>query len=279
MSLLTLHDFHRPLGNTGLRVSPLGLGTVKLGRDQGVKYPSGFTIPDDQEALQLLGLARELGINLLDTAPAYGNSEERLGPLLRGQRQDWVIVSKVGEEFDNGLSHFDFSAAHTRRSVERSLKRLETDYIDLVLVHSNGDDLSILREEDVYETLAELKQAGLIRGFGFSGKTVEGGLLALERGDCAMVTYNLGEQQERPVLDYAARHAKGVLIKKALASGHVCLDSGIDPVRASFELIFAHPGVGSAIVGTINPLHLAHNVAVAAEVIVGTKSGNTGSAE
>jgi len=274
-----LHELHRPLGSTGLSVSPLGLGTVKLGRDQGVKYPSGFTIPDDQQALQLLGLARELGINLLDTAPAYGTSEERLGPLLRGQRQDWVIVSKVGEEFDNGLSHFDFSAAHTRRSVERSLKRLETDYIDLVLVHSNGDDLSILREEDVYQTLAELKQAGLIRGFGFSGKTVEGGLLALERGDCAMVTYNLGEQQERPVLDYAARHAKGVLIKKALASGHVCLDSGIDPVRASFELIFAHPGVGSAIVGTINPLHLAHNVAVAAEVIVGTKSGNTGSAE
>ena len=274
-----LHELHRPLGSTGLSVSPLGLGTVKLGRDQGVKYPSGFTIPDDQQALQLLGLARELGINLLDTAPAYGTSEERLGPLLRGQRQDWVIVSKVGEEFDKGLSHFDFSAAHTRRSVERSLKRLETDYIDLVLVHSNGDDLSILREEDVYQTLAELKQAGLIRGFGFSGKTVEGGLLALERGDCAMVTYNLGEQQERPVLDYAARHAKGVLIKKALASGHVCLDSGIDPVRASFELIFAHPGVGSAIVGTINPLHLAHNVAVAAEVIVGTKSGNTGSAE
>ncbi|MEQ9726415.1 aldo/keto reductase [Pseudomonas sp. WHRI 8822A] len=274
-----LHSLHRPLGSTGLSVSPLGLGTVKLGRDQGVKYPNGFTIPDDQQALQLLGLARELGINLLDTAPAYGSSEQRLGPLLRGQRQDWVIVSKVGEEFDNGLSHFDFSAAHTRRSVERSLKRLETDYIDLILVHSNGDDLSILRDEGVYETLAELKQAGLIRGFGFSGKTVEGGLLALERGDCAMVTYNLGEQQERAVLDYAASHAKGVLIKKALASGHVCLDSGVDPVRASFELIFAHPGVGSAIVGTINPLHLAHNVAVAAEVIGGTKSGNTGSAQ
>ncbi|MDD1510111.1 aldo/keto reductase [Pseudomonas sp. CNPSo 3701] len=274
-----LHSLHRPLGSTGLSVSPLGLGTVKLGRDQGVKYPNGFTIPDDQQALQLLGLARELGINLLDTAPAYGTSEQRLGPLLRGQRHDWVIVSKVGEEFDNGLSHFDFSAAHTRRSVERSLKRLETDYIDLVLVHSNGDDLAILQHEAVYDTLAELKQAGLIRGFGFSGKTVEGGLLALERGDCAMVTYNLGEQQERPVLDYAASHAKGVLIKKALASGHVCLDSGVDPVRASFELIFGHPGVASAIVGTINPLHLAHNVAVAAEVIVGTKSGNRGSAE
>ena len=87
-----LHSLHRPLGSTGLSVSPLGLGTVKLGRDQGVKYPNGFTIPDDQQALQLLGLARELGINLLDTAPAYGSSEQRLGPLLRGQRQDLSLI-------------------------------------------------------------------------------------------------------------------------------------------------------------------------------------------
>ena len=121
----TLHGLDRPLGDTGLVVSPLGLGTVKLGRDQGVKYPSGFTIPDDREARQLLDLARELGINLIDTAPAYGRSEERLGPLLRGQRDAWVIVSKVGEEFEGGQSRFDFSPAHTRLSLERSLKRLE----------------------------------------------------------------------------------------------------------------------------------------------------------
>ena len=188
MSQPTLHDFHRPLGSTGLLVSPLGLGTVKLGRDQGVKYPSGFQIPDDDEARMLLKLSRDLGINLIDTAPAYGRSEERLGPLLRGQRQDWVIVSKVGEEFVDGQSSHDFSAAHTRRSVERSLKRLETDFIDLVLVHSDGNDLAILNECEVYETLAELKREGKIRGFGLSGKTVEGGLKALETGDCAMVT-------------------------------------------------------------------------------------------
>lgn len=265
----SLHHLHRPLGDTGLRVSPLGLGTVKLGRDQGVKYPSGFTIPDDTEARQLLALARDLGINLIDTAPAYGRSEERLGPLLRGQRQDWVIVSKVGEEFEAGQSHFDFSPAHTRRSVERSLQRLETDVIDLVLVHSDGNDMAVLRDSGVYETLAELKQAGKIRAFGLSGKTVEGGLLALERGDCAMVTYNLNEQGERPVLDYAAQHAKGLLVKKGLASGHVCLAPGVDPVRASFELIFGHPGVTSAIIGTINPLHLSHNVATAAAVLGG----------
>ncbi|MWK55925.1 aldo/keto reductase [Pseudomonas otitidis] len=265
----SLHHLHRPLGDTGLQVSPLGLGTVKLGRDQGVKYPSGFTIPDDAEARQLLALARDLGINLIDTAPAYGRSEERLGPLLRGQRQDWVIVSKVGEEFEAGQSHFDFSPAHTRRSVERSLQRLETDVIDLVLVHSDGNDVAVLRDSGVYETLAELKQAGKIRAFGLSGKTVDGGLLALERGDCAMVTYNLNEQGERPVLDYAAQHAKGLLVKKGLASGHVCLAPGVDPVRASFELIFGHPGVTSAIIGTINPLHLSHNVATAAAVLGG----------
>ena len=63
MSLPTLHDFQRPLGSTGFQVSPLGLGTVKLGRDQGVKYPTGFTIPDDGEARMLLAQARELGIN------------------------------------------------------------------------------------------------------------------------------------------------------------------------------------------------------------------------
>lgn len=264
--MTSLHDLHRSLGSTGLRVSPLGLGTVKFGRDQGVKYPNGFTIPDDASVRRLLDQARDLGINLIDTAPAYGSSETRLGPLLRGQRQDWVIVSKVGEEFDNGHSHFDFTAAHTRFSVERSLKRLETDVIDLVLVHSDGNDLDAL-QAGVYDTLAALKAEGKIRGYGLSGKTVAGGLHALASGDCAMVTYNLNEQAERPVLDYAAEHGKAILIKKALASGHACLQDGEDPVQASFRLIFSHPVAASAIVGTINPHHLSHNVSIAAAII------------
>ena len=264
---MTLHDFHRPLGSTGLTVSPLGLGTVKLGRDQGVKYPNGFTIPDDQQALALINQARDLGINLLDTAPAYGISEERLGHLLQGQRHEWVIVSKVGEEFNAGQSSFDFSAAHTRFSVERSLQRLRTDYIELVLVHSNGEDMAILQEEEVYATLAALKQEGKIGGYGFSGKTAAGGILALEQGDCAMVTYNLNERDELPVIDYAAQHNKGILIKKALASGHICLADGVNPVQASFAMIFAHPAVSSAIVGTITPKNLQANAECIAQIL------------
>jgi aryl-alcohol dehydrogenase-like predicted oxidoreductase len=107
---------------------------------------------------------------------------------------DWVIVSKVGEEFDDGLSRHDFSAAHTRRSVERSLQRLETDFIDLVLVHSDGNDLAILERQRGLRDPRRTQAEGKIRGFGFSGKTVAGGLKALEQGDCAMVTYNLNEQ-------------------------------------------------------------------------------------
>lgn len=263
----SLHHLYRRFGSLGPLVSPLGLGTVKLGRNQGVKYPSGFELPDDQSALELLALARDLGINLLDTAPAYGISEQRLGTLLKGQRQHWVIVSKVGEEFVDGKSEFDFSARHTRFSVERSLKRLNTEHIEAVLVHSDGNDLHVLQQEEVYSELAKLKQEGKIGMFGFSGKTVAGGLLGLELGDCAMVTYNLNEQAEKPVLDYAAQHGKGILIKKALASGHACLAAGEDPVKASFELVFGHAGVTSAVVGTINPQHLHANVAQVAAVL------------
>lgn len=264
---MTLQPFWRALGTTGLRVSPLGLGTVKLGRSQGVKYPSSFEIPDDGKAANLLALSQDLGINLIDTAPAYGNSETRLGQLLHGQRDQWVIVSKVGEEFEQGLSHFDFSARHTRFSVERSLMRLQTDCLDLVLVHSNGDDLDILNHSDVYPTLSKLKEEGKIRGYGFSGKTPEGNRLALEQGDCIMVTYNLNERQEEAVIQEAALQHKGVLIKKALASGHACLAHDEDPVKRSFELLLRQPGVTSGIIGTINPHHLRENVAHALAVL------------
>ena len=247
-------------GSTDIAISPLGLGTVKLGRDQGVKYPESFVIPDDNKASELIALAKESGINLIDTAPAYGNSEERLGTLLKGQRNDWVICSKVGEEFDMGSSHFDFSAKHTRLSIERSLKRLNTDMIDIVLVHSDGNDLNIIQQTDVFETLSKIKEQGLIRAFGMSTKTADGGIKAAELSDGVMATYNLSYTDEQAVIDYCAQHNKGLLIKKAFASGHIC-QQGEDPIQASMNFIFSQPGVSSAIVGTINPKHLAANVA------------------
>jgi aryl-alcohol dehydrogenase-like predicted oxidoreductase len=112
----TLSMAHRALGNTGISVSVLGLGTVKLGRSEQLKYPAPFTLPDDDAARRLLDAARDAGINLLDTAPAYGSSEARLGALLAGRRHDWVICTKAGESFDAGRSRHDFSPAAIRHS-------------------------------------------------------------------------------------------------------------------------------------------------------------------
>jgi aryl-alcohol dehydrogenase-like predicted oxidoreductase len=257
----------RPFGNTGIDVSILGLGTVKLGRNQGVKYPNDFTIPNDREAADLIALSHDLGINLIDTAPAYGNSEERLGTLLQGQREKWIICSKVGEEFDDGQSRFDFSPEHTFFSVERSLKRLNTEVIDIVLIHSDGNDKKIIQEHGTLEALSQLKREGKIRAFGMSTKTVEGGLLAAKQSDGVMVTWNLQHDDEVPVIDYCLTHQKGVLIKKALASGHVATSSNHDPVQQSFDRIFGHAGVSSAIVGTINPEHLKSNAVKAAKAL------------
>ncbi|WP_020210056.1 aldo/keto reductase [Gilvimarinus chinensis] len=258
-----MSSFHqRPLGQSGLTLSAIGWGTVKLGRNQGVKYPSRFELPSDADAARLLDTAHECGINLLDTAPAYGISEERLGKLLGSSAHDWVISSKTGEEYIDGVSHFDFSAEHTRRSVERSLKRLNRDWLDIVLVHSDGNDVDVIENTGAFETLAKLKQEGYIRAFGMSTKTVAGGILAARESDCVMVTYNPGHTEEQPVIDECLRLNKGVLLKKALASGHLNSDDA-DPVQTSLDFAYAHKGVTSAIIGTINPQHLRDNIAKA----------------
>ncbi len=251
----------RPLGDTGILVSPLGLGTVKIGRDRQVKYPRGFTIPGDDAVRDLLALARELGINVVDTAPAYGNSEERLGALLP-HKQDWVIVTKVGEIFEHGVSRFDFSAAHARMSVERSLRRLGRDWVDVVLVHSDGNDMHIIEHEGVLDELARLKAEGLIRAYGMSTKTTEGGLWTVEHTDVVMATCNPRDVHDIPVIARARELGKGVLVKKGLMSGHADAAAGGGGIAAAMEFVFATPGVSCMITGTINPHHLRENAAI-----------------
>ena len=257
----------RPIAQTGIEVSPLGLGTVKLGRNQGVKYPQPFDLPTDKQVRDLLALAYDLGINLLDTAPAYGLSEQRLGKLLPNSRQNWVIETKVGEQFMQGESSFDFSAQGTRLSVETSLRALKTDYLDMILIHSNGEDERILREEAVLDTLLEMKRQGWVRAVGISSKTSAGGLLAYALDcDVVMASYNPNYTEEKAVLDQASESQRAILIKKALASGHL-QTLGTNPIEQTFEFIFAHPATTSIVLGTINPKHLRENVQIAQAIV------------
>lgn len=248
------------LGSTQIKVSPAGLGTVKFGRNQKMNYPASFELPTDKEILELLSYAKELEINLLDTAPAYGTSEERLGKLLQHQRQEWVICSKAGEEFVNGESHYNFSPQAIRYSVERSLRRLNTDYIDILMIHSNGDDEKIILDDGALDTLQALKKEGHIRAIGMSTKTISGGILAVENSDAVMVTYNPINNGEKPVISHAHTLKKGIFVKKALASGHLQKINGDDPVQSAMNFIFQEPGVTSVILGTLNKNHLSHNV-------------------
>lgn len=263
----------RRLGCTDIWVSELGLGTVKFGRNQGVKYPQAFDLPTDDVLVALLQEAKALGINLLDTAPAYGQSEERLGKLLAQQRHDWVLSTKVGEEFINDESHFAFSAAAIIKSVERSLKRLCTDYLDIILVHSDGDDQVRIEQDEVFLTLQQLKSAGKIRAYGMSTKTVVGGMLTVEQADVAMVSFHPGYRDEQVVIARAQELQKGILVKKALASGnlqqlteyskqHTSQQPSAQQnlAAAALQFVLAEPGVTSVIVGTIDVRHLRENV-------------------
>lgn len=250
----------RILGSTELKVSAVGLGTTKLGRNTDVKYPHSFELPDDKQALDLLAMTQDLNINLIDTAPAYGEAEQRLGKLLQGQRQRWIIVGKAGEDYENQESIYNFTKEHIIKSIQRSLKHLRTDYIDLLLIHSNGDDENIINNYDVFGTLALAKKQGLIRYYGMSTKTVAGGILALKNSDAAMVMYNPINTEELPVIRAAQEMQKGILIKKALASGHIDKIGNENPVQTAMDFIFKEPGVSSVVLGTINPQHLKANV-------------------
>ena len=266
------------IAETGLAVSPLGLGTVKLGRTAGVKYPGSFKIPDDVQTLKLLSQASELGINLIDTAPAYGNSEQRLGQLLPKLNREWVIATKVGELFNADLaqSHYNYTAEFIKQSVEQSLKNLRREVLDIVLIHSDGNDQHIIEHLGVLEILNDLKQQGLIRATGMSTKTVAGGLLSLQQSDIAMVMHNSGYQDEQAVLDQAATSNKAIFIKKALNSGHLASSSSVtDSVQASFDTIYQNPAVTSIVIGTITPSHLTSNVSKAVKALEKVNDNHT----
>lgn len=239
-------------------LSPIGFGAFKIGRNQGAKYASAYDLPDDRIVASLLNGVLDLGINLIDTAPAYGLSEERIGTAVAHRREEFFLSTKVGESFDNGVSRYDFTPAAVRASVERSLQRLRTDHLDLLLIHADRDDLRVLREPDLVETLVSLRQTGVTRGIGFSGHSVEATRAALAWADAIMVCYHPEDESLAAVMVEAAAKGRMVLVKKGLASGR------IQPSRA-IPWILRNPAVTSIVVGSLDMDHLRENLRLARE--------------
>jgi aryl-alcohol dehydrogenase-like predicted oxidoreductase len=249
----------RLLGRSGIAVTPIGFGAFKIGRNEKTKYAASYALPDEVTVERLLCGLLDMGVAYIDTAPAYGLSEERIGRAVGQRRSEFTLSSKVGESFEHGESRYDFSAVAVRASIEQSLRRLKTDVLDIVFIHSDGRDIEIQQSSDAVPTLVEIKRKGLVRAIGLSGKTAEGARLALDWADVIMVEYHVEDPSHGPVIAAAAERGVGVVVKKGLASGKL-------PPEEAIGFVLGNAGVASLVIGGLNLEHYQANVSLARQV-------------
>lgn len=211
----------RPLGNTGLVVSGLAIGTVSLGLDYGLPDPSGFGKPSEHDAVNLLRTAAEKGINLYDTAPAYGDAERLLG-LAFGNRDDIYVATKISVPLDSAGKRLHGKALsfEIRESLVTSLNRLDREVLDIVQIHNATTEL--LAEGEIQSILLEARKDGLVRFVGASvyGEPAASAVVSSGAFQVLQVAVNLLDQRMfKEVLPAASRAKIGVLARSALLKG------------------------------------------------------------
>lgn len=255
-------------GSTGLMVSSLGLGAIQIG-DASLS---------EAAVQELLNSAIELGINLIDTAPSYGISEQRIGQYLSGSREQFVLSTKLGYGVN---SIEDWTGACITAGVEQALGKLKTDRIDIAHLHSCP--ASTLERGDVIDALEKAKQAGKIIAIAYSGDNEDlTYAINMDRFDGFMASLNICDQH---VLNeqLIAMQGKGLIVKRPTANhpwrfnsvptGDYCevywhrwkamnppnFDMEWGELSLRFALSFS--GVSSAVVGTSSVEHLKQNIA------------------
>jgi myo-inositol catabolism protein IolS len=214
---------YRTLGRTGLSVSEIGLGTLSLGGPFKLGYLDfGRGEVDDKNSLKMIQVALDAGVNLIDTADiyGYGRAEEILGQAMKDRREKIILSTKVGNRGDEKQWFKDFRGAWVKEACENSLRRLQTDYIDVYMLHSPDTDFQFT--EEIFAAFNDLKKEGKIRFYGCSVVTPAQGLDYLDAGfgDVIEVAYNLFEREAAEELLPQAEHADmGVIVKAPLASG------------------------------------------------------------
>ena len=271
-------------GNTGLEITRLGLGLAEISRQERSKVV--------EEADRVLNAALDGGINFLDTAACYGRTEEIIGATVAHRRDEYILATKCGHTTDDGdrgtpwTEHKSWTGAAVSESIDRSLRRLQTDHLDIVQLHSC--DVEVLKNGEVIEALAQAREAGKTRFIGYSGDNaaarwaVDSGLF-----DSLQTSFNLVEQHARTkgLFEAAEARGMGVIIKRPVANGawgkgrspyeyadeyfrRAQIMEGLgplpqapeDPILLALGFVLAQPQVDTIIVGTHNPSHLSSNI-------------------
>ena len=171
---------YRPLGATGIRVSEIGFGAWAIGGPVDLfGTPVGWGVVDDNDSIAAVRRALDLGIQFFDTADVYGSghSEELLGRCLEGRA--CFIATKAGNTRTPDRAYKDFSIKYLEQALERSLKRLRRDIIDVYQLHNPPP--AVCQGDEVFEWMEKLKSQGKIRAIGVSLSTMEEGIHLIER--------------------------------------------------------------------------------------------------
>jgi aryl-alcohol dehydrogenase-like predicted oxidoreductase len=210
----------RQLGQSDLHITPLGIGTAPIGSTPAWRISWGSQ--DEQAAIRAIHAALERGVNWIDTAPFYGwgRAEELIGNALQGKRDQVLLFTKCGTLPDGqGGWRESHTVESIRRDVEQSLRRLRTDYVDLLYLHDPDPQVAI---EDSWQAIQHLIQAGAVRYAGLSNHSVDlmARAQALAPITVAQHQYNLLHRAAEPdVLPFVQQHTIGFLAWSPLASG------------------------------------------------------------
>jgi aryl-alcohol dehydrogenase-like predicted oxidoreductase len=282
----------RTLGRTGADVTILSYGAMELrGQPRGPEMA-------DEDAGRLLNRVLDGGINLIDTSPDYGRSEELIGTYLSGRRDEFFLASKCGcplnppADATPPYAH-DYTPGNVRADVEQSLRRLRTDRLDLVQVHMSPSRAT-LAENHTVETLQELQAEGKLRFIGMSGILPNlPDHLAMGVFDVFQIPYSAVQRDHEELITEAADAGAGTFIRGGAARGAASEDknwqvgplsqqaglgqrnwetsgiaslvreAGLTSMEFVLRFTLSHPGLSTTIVGTANPAHLAGNIAIA----------------
>ncbi len=263
------------LGKTGLKVSQLGAGLSEIGLR--------LTPQDVEQAAAVLNAALDGGINFLDTAACYDISEELIGRTIAHRRDEYILATKAGHA-TGGYHGEDWTAQTVTDSIERSLKRMKTDYVDLVQLHSCS--VAVLERGEVIEALQAAQRMGKTRFIGYSGDN-EAAAWAVASGlfDTLQTSFNLVDQRARTYLfPQANAQGMGIIVKRPIGNGVWGVSSSPRPyadeyfaraeamehavplenapengILVALGFVLAHD-ISTAIVGTHNPRHMQMNL-------------------